>query len=277
MRVTGLSSVHNIRYGIRICIALYEKDIEEVIEATKLPFKVAYHTETGEYLHHLQVYAFHGEEENAEKNFRGQRFYTIMTCESFWSSQQHKAMKKLILDKTIIDWWMYWPRNGESLARDYIIPKQLYPEFEYHFEDAVKQIYKRIQAQEKIERLLPLLAELQLPVEDIASDEWETYVANRLNILGPVSWIPENKDDLLRYVREAYSVPIASKHLDGYEDDIFFHEVKLIPLEIASKDEEIVAAWTTYLDDNPQGVPVAEYLIAGKRIYKYYDTKVENK
>jgi hypothetical protein len=131
---------------------------------------------------------------------------------------------------------------------------------------------ERNAAEEKAGRLEAIFAELHLQHDPI---DWQqagllAFVIVNGVIVGDLVTLADERERVLRQVRHQLMADVAFKHL-GVERD--GHLIQLAPVEPVPPE-------TTYLAvvhiDEEVGVPVAEYLREGKRVYEYYPALSES-
>ncbi len=127
-------------------------------------------------------------------------------------------------------------------------------------------------AEGKARRLEALFAELHLSHDPI---DWQqagmlAFVIVNGVVVGDLVTLADERERVLGQVRHQLMAAVAFKHL-GVERD--GHQIRLMPIEPLPPQ-------TTYLAvvhiDEEVGVPVAEYLRNGKRVYEYYPALSES-
>jgi hypothetical protein len=131
---------------------------------------------------------------------------------------------------------------------------------------------ERNAAEEKVRRLEVIFAELHLQHDPI---DWQqvgmlAFVIVNGVVVGDLVTLAEERERVLRQVRHQLMADVAFKHLGVGRDG---HLIHLAPVEPIPPE-------TTYLAvvhiDEEVGVPVAEYLRDGKRVYEYYPAVPES-
>jgi hypothetical protein len=125
---------------------------------------------------------------------------------------------------------------------------------------------ERTAAEEKARRLEAVFAELHLQHDPI---DWQqvgmlAFVIVNGVVVGDLVTLADEPERVLRQARHQLMADVAFKHL-GIERD--GHLIRLRPVEPVPAETTYVAF--VYIDEEI-GVPVAEYLRDGKRVYEYY-------
>jgi hypothetical protein len=131
---------------------------------------------------------------------------------------------------------------------------------------------ERSAAEEKAQRLAAIFAELRLQDDPI---DWQqtgllAFVVVNGVVVGDLVTLADEPERVLEQVRHQLMADVAFKHLDVERDG---HFIRLTPVEPALPEMTYLAV--VHIDEEV-GVPVAEYVRDGKRVYEYYPALQES-
>jgi hypothetical protein len=131
---------------------------------------------------------------------------------------------------------------------------------------------ERNAAEEKARRLEAVFAELHLQQDPI---DWQqagmlAFVIVNGIVVGDLVTVADEPERVLGQVRHQLMADVAFKHL-GVERD--GHFIRLVPVEPTPPETTFLAV--VHIDEEV-GVPVAEYLHDGKRMYEYYPAEQDS-
>jgi len=124
---------------------------------------------------------------------------------------------------------------------------------------------EREEAHDILRWLEPMLRELQVEYEPIDWQHSGVLATIRVNgvEVDTVAGIPCYKDSVLNRIRGAVMTDIALKHLGLTRGNHLISQTPVLP------EPGTAATWVIHIDSS-QGVPVAEYIREGRRVWERY-------
>jgi hypothetical protein len=131
---------------------------------------------------------------------------------------------------------------------------------------------ERRAAEEKAQRLGAIFAELYLqhdPIDGQQAGLLAFVVVNGV-VVGDLVTLADEPERVLEQVRHQLMADVAFRHLEVERDG---HFIRLTPVEPALPEMTYLAV--VHIDEDV-GVPVAEYVRDGQRVYEYYPALLES-